>query len=127
MIPLSSECIDFIKEKYKASVAGAVPAGMYRGVKEDVTTVGAATGIFCRADIPDTFVYELLKVVFEEPTRSKWVTYGPTLKNYTANQITNFLSPVHSGAIKYYEEKGIWSSELKQHNKELLSKFGMER
>jgi TRAP transporter TAXI family solute receptor len=127
MIPLSPECIEFIQKRYPASVPGVVPAGLYRGVRQDVATVGAATGMFCRADIPDTFVLELLKVIFEEPTRSKWVTYGPTLKNYTADQIRNFLSPVHKGAVEYYEKKGFWSPQLEEHRKKLLSEFGMKR
>jgi TRAP transporter TAXI family solute receptor len=127
MIPLSPECIEFIQKRYPASVPGVVPAGLYRGVRQDVATVGAATGMFCRADIPDTFVLELLKVIFEEPTRSKWVTYGPTLKNYTADQIRNFLSPVHKGAVEYYEKKGVWSPQLEEHRKKLLSEFGMKR
>ena len=127
MIPLSPECIEYVRSKFEASVPGEVSAGLYKGVTEAVPTVGAASGVFCRADLPDSFVYELTKHVFEGPSRTKWLSFGPSQKNYTPEQIKHFLSPVHAGAVRYYKEVGVWTEELEKRQKETLAGFGLEK
>ena len=126
MISLSPECIEFVGKKIMGFVPGTVPPGLYRGVTEDIHTVGVAAGVFCRADMPDTFIYELTKLIFEEPSRAQWLSFGPSLKEYTPDKIKAFLSPVHAGAMKYYKEKGIWTDELEQRRNKMLAELGLK-
>jgi uncharacterized protein len=127
MIPLSRECIDFVIKKVEGTVAGVIPQGLYSGVKENIETVGLAAGVYCRADLPDSYIYEMTKMIFNDPTRAEWLGYGAHHKEYMEDKIKDFQSPVHAGAVKYYKEKGFWTDELEQRRQATLAKLGIDK
>jgi TRAP transporter TAXI family solute receptor len=127
MIPLSKECIKYVINKVEGTVSGNVPPGLYSGVEENIPTVGIAAGVFCSVDLPDSFVYELTKLIFNEPTRKIWLGYGTHHKEYMADKINDFLTPVHSGAISYYKESGVWTDAHEERQQDVLNEIGMGR
>lgn len=127
MIPLSPECIKYVTKKVEGSVGGDVPAGLYSGVNEAIPTVGIAAGVFCRVDLPDSLIYELTKLIFNDPTRELWLSYGAHHKEYTVDKINDFFTPVHAGAVKYYKEVGAWTDAHEQRQKEMLKMLGMNQ
>lgn len=127
MIALSPECVDYIIKKVVGTVAGVIPPGLYNGVKEKIDTVGLAAGVYCRADMPDSYIYELTKLIFNEPARQEWLGYGAHHKEYLADKIKDFLAPVHPGAVKYYKERGVWSDDLEQRRQATLTKLGVDK
>ncbi len=127
MISLSPECVKYIVDKIEGTVAGEIPAGLYSGVKENVKTIGIAAAVFCRDDLPDSYVYELTKLIFNDPTRKDWLEYGAHHKEYTPEKIKYFLTPVHAGALRYYKEMGVWTDELEKRRQSVLAKLGVKK
>ena len=83
-----------------------VPAGMYKGTDNDVTTFGVGATFITSADVPDDVVYTVVKAVFDNFDDFK--ALHPAFKNLKeAEMIKDGLSaPLHPGAIKYYKERG---------------------
>lgn len=84
-----------------------IPGGLYSNVDEDVKTVGIKSTLICSADMDETLVYNLLKSVYDNYDDIK--TSHKALEAMTLEEALNGLPPVplHKGAIKFYEEKGI--------------------
>jgi len=48
---------------------------------------------------------------------------NPKFKEWSLQgAVKNPEIPFHTGAIKYYKEKGVWSGQLEERQKELLDK-----
>lgn len=127
MVSLSQECIEYVKEEVPGFVPGSIPPGLYKGITEEKHTVGLSSGVFCRAEIPEAFVYELCKLIFESPTRAEWERLAPHHKLFTPEKAKDFLTPVHAGAVKYYKEKGVWSDKIEKHRKKILAELGVDK
>ena len=84
-----------------------IPAGaFYKNQKKDITTFGVKATFVTSADVPESIVYEVTRAVFENLDSFKKL--HPAFKNLDPkNMISDGLSaPLHSGALKYYKEKG---------------------
>lgn len=83
-----------------------IPAGMYQGTDEDITTFGVGATFVTSTKTSEEVVYQIVKAVFDNFDRFKKM--HPAFGNLTeANMIKNNLSaPLHDGAAKYYKEKG---------------------
>lgn len=84
----------------------SIPAGMYTGTDNAVTTFGVGATFVSSADTSDDVVYQVVKAVFDNFDRFKKM--HPAFENLEeAKMITNNLSaPLHPGAVKYYKERG---------------------
>ena len=83
-----------------------IPAGMYPGQNEDITTFGVGATFVTSADVSDEVVYTMVRAVFEnfEDFKKLHPAFG-NLKE--AEMIKDGLSaPLHPGAEKYYKERG---------------------
>jgi hypothetical protein len=99
-----------VNEKYPYYQDFKIPAGTYKALKEDLTTLVAFNFIFCDPDFPEEFVYNIVKETYENVNVLK--TANPTFE-YTDPQYIRYVPvPFHDGAIKYYKEKGITIPEL---------------
>jgi hypothetical protein len=48
---------------------------------------------------------------------------GPGMDGYQlSNQNLNWIFPYHSGAVKLYKEKGVWTDKHDSHNNSLLKR-----
>lgn len=72
----------------------------------DVTTFGVMATFITSADVPEDVVYEVTRAVFEN--LDDFRKLHPAFRNLDPKlMIKNALSaPLHSGAVKYYKEKG---------------------
>jgi len=82
------------------------PKDSYNGVDEDVPTIAVKATLAVSADLPDDVVYKMTKLLFENldelraaNERARYISLDTALEGMSA--------PLHPGAIKYYEEKGI--------------------
>jgi TRAP transporter TAXI family solute receptor len=83
-----------------------VPGGMYTGSPNDTTTFGVGATVITSADVPENVVYTVVKAVFDN--FSDFKKLHPAFANLQEDQmISDGLSaPLHSGAVKYYKERG---------------------
>ncbi len=83
-----------------------IPAGTYPGQDRDIFSIGTPNVLAVRADVDDEVVYQITKTIFEE------LDYLQGLHEVT-NQISldravhNLPLPLHDGALRYFEEKGV--------------------
>jgi TRAP transporter TAXI family solute receptor len=81
--------------------------GMFRGMDQDVPTVGFPTVFITRADVPDDLVYLVTKIICENKTALVAAHKG--LSHFEPDQAwkpEGLGLPLHPGAAKYYRERG---------------------
>ena len=83
-----------------------IPAGTYTGMTEDATTVAVAAVVLVNNDVSDDAVYNFVSTIFDNKDAiTEQHAKGGDLDLDFATYITDV--PYHSGAAKYYAEKGI--------------------
>ena len=84
-----------------------IPAGTYKTTADDVTTFGVMATFVTHENVGEDVVYEVVRAVMENIDDFR--SLHPAFANLDpAKMITDGLSaPLHPGAAKYYEEKGL--------------------
>ena len=107
LIPVPDDIIDKLhKEGYPFYVKVVIPKGTYNGMDEDVQTIAVKSTLIVDKDVSDDVVYEIAKVLFEnidELAKAHQVAKQIDIKG----AFEGLMVPLHPGAIKYYEEKGM--------------------
>ena len=114
LIPVSEEILNKLKDEgYIFYVKQVVPKGTYNGLTEDVPTIAVKAMLAVSEDLPDDVVYEMTKILYEHLDELR--TVHQKAQAITLDTALDGMSiPLHPGAIKYYEEKGLTiPSELK--------------
>ena len=81
-----------------------IPAGVYKGVDEDVKTISLLVGTYTLADLPDEVAYKITKAFWEN--REVWEQSHPAMKFINMEEVNLLRAKIHSGALKYYQEIG---------------------
>jgi len=82
-----------------------LPAKSFQGIDKDVPTVVESLIMFVRADLSDDVAYTITKAIIEN--KDKIVTAVPSMKDWKLeSSMKNSPIQLHSGAIKYYKERG---------------------
>ena len=99
--------IDKLVEDNPYYAYATIPAGMYKGLDEDVTVFGVGATFVSSTNTSDETVYQIVKAVFENFDRLRRL--HPAFANLEKEQmITNNISaPLHPGAVRYYKEAGL--------------------
>ena len=84
-----------------------IPKGTYKTSSSDITTFGVMATFISSTDTPEDVVYEVTRAVMENIEDFRKL--HPAFANLDPKKmIKNGLSaPLHSGAVKYYKEKGL--------------------
>jgi TRAP transporter TAXI family solute receptor len=125
-ISFTDKEIDSIIKKAPYFVPFTIPAGVYTQQPEAVRCVAVPTVFVIRAGLPDSLVYELCKILFDKPGRFTSVhrVWGKfDIKMATAA----LMAPYHSGAVRYYKEKGVWDSKTDKWQKQELEAAGLDK
>ena len=104
---IPKEIADPFAKKYGITT-GIIPKGVYAGKepKQDEYTVTIWNAMLVSKDQPDDFVYAVVKTTMENTEILKKT--HPSAKFVTPENAAKITAiPLHPGAIKYYEEKGI--------------------
>ena len=106
---------------------GILYAKYYRDMvgNKDLLTLGFPHVFLGKPDLPDDFVYAVMKVFYDH--LDELITFHIEAKAYLANPLDVAVLPYHAGAIKYYKEKGLWTPKLEERQKELLSEIGVSK
>ena len=106
LVPVTGEAIDKLVADNAFYAKATIPGGMYPGTPDDVATFGVKATFVTSADVGDDVVYQVVRAVFDNFDRFKGL--HPAFANLKEeDMISGGLSaPLHSGAVKYYKERG---------------------
>lgn len=83
-----------------------IPAGAYPGVTASVPVVGVANVLVVNRSMPDQLAYDITRVLFEK--QPELAAIHPEARNLSLQTaVMGSPAPFHSGAMRYYKEKGI--------------------
>jgi len=109
-----------IQEALPFIVPTTIPGRTYPSEPNDVQVATAPVFWGCRDDLPDTFVYELVKMIYGN--YDEWKAFGRQCADYRAEDVDKInTTPYHAGAIKYYREVSTWTQQLDERQKNLLA------
>jgi uncharacterized protein len=95
-----------VHKNYPFLTLFVIPAGMYKTNKNHgLETVTIGTYISAHKDIPDDFVYEVVKTVFHNT--DLLASVHPSARENKPQAVVDSPIPIHRGAAKYYKEIGI--------------------
>lgn len=106
LVNITGPAVDKLVDRYPYYAKATIPGGMYANNPDAVTTYGVVATFVSSAKVPDDVVYAMVKAVFDNFEDFKKL--HPAFANLDPkDMIKNGLSaPLHSGAVKYYKEKG---------------------
>ena len=95
-----------VVDKIGPFVSVNIPANTYTGQDKDVPTAAVANYLVTSSAVSDDLAYEMTRLIFENlPELANAHAAGKEIKLETA--ATGNPIPLHPGAIRYYEEKGL--------------------
>ena len=99
--------IDKLVEENAYYAYATLPAGMYKGLDQDVTVFGVGATFVSSTKTSDEVVYQVVKAVFDNFDRFKRL--HPAFANLKKEDMikNNLSAPLHPGAEKYYKEAGL--------------------
>lgn len=106
LVSIDEVSIKKLTEKFPFMIPTTHEKGVYKGVDYETRTVLANDVFACRSDLDADLVYEVTKVIHENlPDLAKTGHHG--FKLWSATRSVSGVFPLHPGARKYYDEKGI--------------------
>lgn len=102
LIPIQPDAIARIREEYPFFKPVIIPKGTYRGVGTDLPSLGVDNLLVCRAELSDSLVYQLTRVLFE--SLPQLVDTHSAARNIDPNDGPTTPIPLHPGAARYYRE-----------------------
>lgn len=104
IIPIDSDKIDAIIAKYPYYVKTTIPANTYQTVPEEVTTVSVKSMLLVRSDLSEDLVYKVTKAIFENTNK---LGHAKAKEIKLDSVLSGVSIPIHPGAKKYFDEKGV--------------------
>ena len=106
MVSLTDDVIKTLTDKYPFFVEYTIPAGTYNGQDSDVKTVAVMATLATSSDVSEDVIYNITKALFDnQPELAEAHAKG---KEVVLEKAVNGISiPFHSGAEKYFKEKGL--------------------
>ena len=104
IIPIDADKIDAIIAKYPFYVKTTIPANTYETVSEDIETVSVKSMLVIRSDLSEDLVYNVTKAIFENTDK---LGHAKAKEIKLENALQGVSIPVHPGAKKYFDEKGV--------------------
>ncbi len=106
LLELTDEQIASIDQGRRIWARSVIPAGTYQGQDRDLFTIGTPNILAVRADVDDDVVYQITKTIFENLDYLHGL-HGATREISLDTATSNLSLPLHEGALRYFEEKGV--------------------
>ncbi len=105
IISMEKDKLDAINKDFPYYEAAVVPAGTYKGIDQDVTSVGIQDILVINSDTSEEDAYQITKAIYEQLEGLKKI--HPSIKDLSFDNYRDSLVPLHPGALRFYKEKGI--------------------
>jgi hypothetical protein len=106
LVGLESDKVDSLLDTYGDYAACTIPAGTYEGQDEDVETIGVRALLLASSKLSEDRVYQITAALFENADALQMATAADTPLSLE-DAPEGVTIPFHSGAAKFYAEKGI--------------------
>ncbi len=107
LVEIPDDVLNKLHEQgYKFYVRVVVPKDTYNGMTKDVKTVAVKAMLACDSNLPDDVVYTITKILFEHLDELKQAHKKAEMISLD-KALDGMSIPLHPGAKKYYEEKGV--------------------
>lgn len=123
-LSLPEECVKWMVEnRMPWYIFRTMPSGIYKGQDYPVSGIGWYSAFTVLPDFPEDLAYAVVKTIFEN--QEEFYGFHPHCKHYTLEGAvkTSWIAPYHPGVVKYFKEKGIWTSEMEVKNQNLTKKM----
>ncbi len=108
LVPFEDSLLDKLKKDFVFYHRAVMPAGLYPGVDSETVSLGFYALWLVNADIDEDLVYAITQSLWHPGTRRLLDALDPLGKRIQLDQALNGLSaPLHSGAARFYREKGL--------------------
>ena len=102
LLPVDGAAVNSLRAEYPFFRETFIPAGTYGGQTVAVRTIGVDNLLLCRADLPESLVYDLTKAFFQVlPDLS---SERISLRMMDLGNAPTTPVPLHDGAARYYRE-----------------------
>jgi TRAP transporter TAXI family solute receptor len=106
ILGIASDVAVKLTQKYPFLAVANIPANTYKSQTAGVSTVAVNAVLIAGKDLKEAMVYNLTKALFENQTELAAAhAKGKELNLQSAAKGVSI--PFHSGAVKYYKEKGV--------------------
>jgi len=113
LIPIGEEKIKELTQKFSYYSRNVIPKGTYKGMGQDVATIGVTAQWVVDEQVPEDLVYKLTKALWEKDKDglstadavAKVHAKGKDMQLKTA--LIGMVIPLHPGAARYYKEKNL--------------------
>jgi hypothetical protein len=106
IIPIPDDKFQAMRKLNPGYTKLIIPAGSYPKQTQDVPTIGYATHLVARCDLPEDVVYKVLKGMVENQADLAAITQSMAA-NTPKSMAEDVGVPMHKGAIRFYKEKGV--------------------
>lgn len=107
ILPVDDEHMKKVLELEPGLMATVIPKEAYKGLTGDVPAVGTVTCIVVNKDMPDEVAYNIVKTLYASWPALAQVKKTAIDDSKPEKALAGARIPVHPGAMKYYDEKGI--------------------
>ena len=108
IVPIEGPAIDQLIQKYPYYAKGKIAGTFYKGVTNDIPTIGVKAVLVTNAKVKDEVVYQITKTILEN--FDKFKELHPAVKDplVTKESLLEGLSvPQHPGAMRAFKEAGL--------------------
>ena len=106
ILSVNQEELNAINSEYPIWDFYDLPANTYPSQSKTIRTAGSANVLIAREDIPDSVVYSLTKLIWENLAVLREI-HGATRSMVFEQALRGVTIPLHEGALRFYQEKGL--------------------
>jgi len=121
-LPISGKEADFMVQEPSFGKR-KIAAKSFPGQDKEVPALAFYQDVFCRTNLPDSFVYAVTKMMYDH--FDEWLAVHRIVKFYDLKSyFDNPVIPFHAGSVRYYREKGVWGPDQDKIQKKHLQSIG---
>lgn len=101
----SEEQVQLLVDTFPSLAPFTIPADWYSSLDADLPTVAMWNMAVAHADMPESLVYEITKLIMENNDRMLQI-HNASRETVPENYVHNTFLPWHPGAVRWFEENG---------------------